>query len=458
VDDSFDKTIAENGKEEAHRYQLPEGSILGMYRVIRALGRGSMGEVYEVKHEVLTIRYAIKLLPSAFQKQRGFLERFKREAQVMARLNHPNIIKVDDFGETNGKLWLRMELAEGIEFKGKQIVTLGEYAEALGGKIPQEELVEYLVQILEGLQYAHQRGAIHRDLKPANILFSSQLATDNRKLTTVKISDFGLVRLVGEEWVRSRAEQSISLTMSLGDEETEGIERSGSSTRALLGTYEYMSPEQKRGEPADERSDIYAIGLMTFRFLTGRKELEFELPSQIEKGLSPAWDKLVQESLRSQKEKRMASASRMLETVQGIKEKLAVHEPAPASTVSVFLPSQEKEPSFKQQIPPEGEVSSDKDKQPPPPPTRNNISFIIILLIILVIAGLFLARDFIFKPQKETEVGTVMTTIQPEAFNKESTTSSVPKPETTTVLTTSVTTTPVCATQLIMTETSRIIG
>jgi serine/threonine-protein kinase len=139
-----------------------------------------MGEVYEVEHEVLQKRYALKLLPAEFRKQPGFLERFRREARVMAQLEHPNIIKVDDFRETDGKLWLRMELAGGIEYKGKRIISLAEYAEACGGKITQEDFVDILLQILNGLKYAHKHGAIHRDLKPANILLTTQLASRNR--------------------------------------------------------------------------------------------------------------------------------------------------------------------------------------------------------------------------------------------------------------------------------------
>jgi len=299
--------------------QLPIGSTFDTYKILRLLGRGGMGEVYEAEHLVLGTHYAIKLLSPALKEQKGFLERFKREAQVMAQLKHPGILLVDDFGETEGNLWLRMELAEGIDFRGKRIVTLGEYSEALGGKISQEELVEYFVQILEGLQYAHQRGAIHRDLKPANILFSSQLTIDNRKLTTVKIADFGLVKLVGEEWVRNRTELSVSMSMSLGELKTISDEAGGTSTRALLGTYDYMSPEQKRGESADERSDIYAVGLITFRLLTGLKEISFKLPSQVDAKLSPLWDKLIMEAVEQNREQRLKSAQEMLKRVKEIK-------------------------------------------------------------------------------------------------------------------------------------------
>ena len=192
---------------------LKPGEIIGQYKIQKLLGRGGMGEVYEVEHQVLHRRYALKLLPPEFVSQPGALDRFRREAQVMANLDHPNIIKVDEFGETGGHYWLRMELAAGIsegsgfgvQDSGQRIVSLQDPADAHGGKVPQETLLAILKQVLTGLDYAHNHGAIHRDLKPSNILLFPQPTTNNQQRTTAKIADFGLVRLVGEEWVRSQA-------------------------------------------------------------------------------------------------------------------------------------------------------------------------------------------------------------------------------------------------------------
>ena len=116
------------------------------------------------------------------------------------------------------------------------------------------------------------------------------------KLPTAKIADFGLVKLVGEDWVKSMVELSVQRTMSIGDERTvaEGhdLGSTGTSTRSLLGTYEYMSPEQKRGEEVDALSDLYSIGLMVYKLLTGR-ELGMRTPSQIDSTLDKGWDELV---------------------------------------------------------------------------------------------------------------------------------------------------------------------
>lgn len=116
MDRSFgeEHTFGPSHKSDGHSYALKPGDLFGQYRVIRVLGAGGMGEVYEVEHKVLRRRYAIKLLPEALDWKGVSLERFEREAQVMANLDHPNILKVDEFGETDGRYWLRMELAEGV--------------------------------------------------------------------------------------------------------------------------------------------------------------------------------------------------------------------------------------------------------------------------------------------------------------------------------------------------------
>jgi serine/threonine protein kinase/formylglycine-generating enzyme required for sulfatase activity len=268
-------------------------AVLGQYRIIRLLGRGGMGEVYEVEHTTLGRRYALKLLPQDFADRPGALERFRREARVMANLEHANIVRVDDFGETGGRYWLRMELAEGVELEAagetSHVISLGELADAGGGKIPQGLLLPILRQVLAGLCYAHEHGAVHRDLKPSNILLAASASPEG---FIARISDFGLVRLVGEEWVRSQAEISVRESVSVGERETMGGEAEGTSTRSLLGTYEYMSPEQKRGEEADARSDLYSFGLMCFRLLTG-KSIGLKLPTQIDKSLVSGWDRIV---------------------------------------------------------------------------------------------------------------------------------------------------------------------
>lgn len=261
-------------------HTLAVGQTLGQYRIIRPLGRGGMGEVYEAEHLVLRQRYALKLLSAELMAQPDAIERFKREAQVMAGLHHPNILAVDEFGEADGHYWLRMKLA-GAE---DGIRSMEDLARANNGRLDVETWRNVMTQVLDGLAYAHEHGVVHRDLKPSNILLTP--AEDGAFLPA--IADFGLARLVGEEWLRSRVEASVRLSTSVGGLPT-AHGKEGSSTRSLLGTYEYMSPEQKRGEEATVKSDVYAIGLMGYRLLTGRAPT-MKKPSDIIRDLDPAWD------------------------------------------------------------------------------------------------------------------------------------------------------------------------
>jgi hypothetical protein len=314
---------------------LAADTHFGQYRIIRLLGRGGMGEVYEVEHRVLERKYALKLLPEGFRGRPEAVRRFEREAKVMANLEHPQIVRVDEFGETEGRFWLRMELVRGIsgqwsEVSGPssvvsspssagQCITLGDYAGRQGERIEQGEFADILRQVLEALAHAHGKGVVHRDLKPGNILLERNAAGN----LEVKVSDFGLARVIGEEFVRNQAQSSVSLSRSIGKAATLGGEESiggeatrredeGTSTRALLGTWEYMSPEQQHGEEADARSDVYAVGLICYRLLTG-SELGMEMPSNAGEGLLAVWDPFIARALEQEAAARYANGLEMLE-------------------------------------------------------------------------------------------------------------------------------------------------
>jgi len=293
---------------------LSPGDFLGQYRIVRLLGRGGMGEVYEAEHKVLEKRYALKILSPEIVARKVALDRFEREAEVMARLEHQHILAVDEFGENKGRMWLRMPLVPGVIVKGQHAQSLAELLE-IKGRLSEAETVEYLRQILEGLDYAHQQGVIHRDLKPSNILLTKK---------GIKIADFGLVRLAGENWVQSQVQLTVARSMTIGGMETqieEDSESKGTSTRAMLGTYEFMSPEQKEGQEVDERSDLYTVGLMGFRMLTGEKVLGFEIPSELVPGISTKWDPWVRQGLAPRVERRFQSALEMQAALpEGISE------------------------------------------------------------------------------------------------------------------------------------------
>jgi formylglycine-generating enzyme required for sulfatase activity len=319
---NLDKTLSPTGGDGAG-YTLAAGAVLGPYQVIRPLGRGGMGEVYEVEHKDLRRNYALKLLPAEFARSTEALERFRREAQVMANLEHPNIVRVDDFGEAGGRYWLRMELLGCLKIDATEVGgevsdsevgvgTLQELAELCGGSIPEFLMLPVVRQVLAGLAHAHAKGLVHRDLKPGNILLTaSPEAVAEEMPLLCKVSDFGLVRLVGEEWIRSQAELSVRQSMSIGGEPTMVPEGAGSGTRSLLGTYEYMSPEQKRGEEATTASDVYAVGLTLYRLLTGM-QLGARPPSHLVPDLPAWWDTVVLKALEQDPANRYDSATEML--------------------------------------------------------------------------------------------------------------------------------------------------
>jgi len=308
---NFDDTIPGSSGMPSEA-DLAEGSMIGQYRVVRLIGRGGMGQVYEVEHTVLDKSFALKLLPGHLARRPDALARFQREAKVMANLEHEHILRVDDFGEYEGRYFLRMPLVRGVDLKSLGLkghaVTLQDLADAAEGRVRQTIVTYLLHQVLEGLSYAHAQGAVHRDIKPANILLEP-----GRRAVQARIADFGLVRIVGQDWLHSQADLSVRQSMSLGSVQTiqPALTQLGSSTRSLIGTYAYMSPEQKDGRQADFASDLYAVGLIAFRCLTGLKEMAFDLPSDVDDSLSPEWDAWVRQALRSQKEKRFASAVEM---------------------------------------------------------------------------------------------------------------------------------------------------
>ena len=231
----------------------------------------------------------------------------------MASLNHPGILQVDEYGETEGRPWLRMELIRGRPAGEDSLVSLADLIQNRNGRMEADEVRALLDALLEALSYAHDQGVVHRDLKPGNILLTDR---------GIKVADFGLVQLAGESWFQDQVKLTVMRSLSLGQEETvlEGGSQTGSragSARALLGTFDYMSPEQKEGNPVDGRSDLYSIGVMTYRMLTGERTIGMRRPSELVEGLNSAWDSFVVTALESQADRRFASAKIMREALPG---------------------------------------------------------------------------------------------------------------------------------------------
>ena len=225
---------------------LDKGTRLGVYEIQSAIGAGGMGEVYRAKDTKLGRDVALKILPASFTNDPERVARFRREAQVLASLNHPHIGQIYGLDEANGTQFLVLELVDG-ESLDKRIAR---------GRLPVDEALEIARQIAEALEAAHERGIIHRDLKPANIAVT--------KDGNVKVLDFGLAKAV--EMTSGPSDLSMSPTI------TSPAMVTGIGT--ILGTAAYMSPEQAKGRPADKRSDIWAFGCLFCEMLTGTRAFE----------------------------------------------------------------------------------------------------------------------------------------------------------------------------------------
>jgi Tol biopolymer transport system component len=231
---------------------LLPGARLGAYEVIARIGAGGMGEVYRARDTKLNRDVALKVLPDLFTQDPDRLARFKREAQVLASLNHSNIATIYEFEETDGIRALVLELIEG-ETLADRIAR---------GPIPVDEALPIAKQIAEALEAAHGRGIIHRDLKPSNI----KLRSDG----TVKVLDFGLAKALEPPSSGSDVSQSPTIT-------SPAMTRMG----VILGTTAYMSPEQARGKSVDKRSDIWAFGCVLYEMLTGRAAFSGETTADV---------------------------------------------------------------------------------------------------------------------------------------------------------------------------------
>ena len=221
------------------------GQTLSHYRVTAALGAGGMGEVYRATDTNLNRDVAVKVLPPEVARDPERLGRFKREAHLLAALNHPNIAAIYGLEEADGKPFLALELVEGEDLKQR----------LARGAIPVDEALEIAKQIAEALEEAHNKGIVHRDLKPANV----KLTPEGR----VKVLDFGLAKA----WAGDVSGTSVG-SSALSQSPT--LAHTGTIAGVILGTAAYMSPEQARGKPVDKRSDVWSFGVLLWEMLTGR--------------------------------------------------------------------------------------------------------------------------------------------------------------------------------------------
>ncbi len=233
---------------------LPSGTRFGIYEITAKLGEGGMGEVYRAKDTKLGRDVAIKVLPSAVAQDAERLSRFKREAQVLASLNHPNIAAIYGLDEADGQQFLVLELVAGEDLSER----------LKRGAIPLEQALEIAKQIAMGLEEAHDKGIVHRDLKPANV----KLTPDGM----VKVLDFGLAKAYTSD---------ASGIRSLDSGNSPTMTHAATMAGMILGTAAYMAPEQAAAVAVDRRADVWSFGVVLYEMLTGRRLFDGETVSHV---------------------------------------------------------------------------------------------------------------------------------------------------------------------------------
>ena len=293
---------------------------LGPYRLLRRLGRGGMGMVFEGQNLETDQTAAIKMLDHGLAQEEGFRERFRTEIETLRKLNHPGIVRLLGFGEQEDHFFYVMEFVPGANLE-QQLQA--------GRRFTWREVARWAIEICLALRHAHDRGIVHRDLKPANLLLDHQ--------GHIKLADFGIARLFGHARI--------------------------TTIGSVLGTAEYMSPEQADGLPVDHRSDLYSLGTVLYALLCGRPPFQGRsLPEVIQKqrfsqpeplrtfapNVPEDFQAIIAQLLDKNPERRLPNASVLMRRIEGLLEKLATD----SSTIECSL---EVQPEAAAQLPVAGQ-------------------------------------------------------------------------------------------------------
>ncbi len=313
---------------------LQSGQTLGPYRIINQVGRGGMANVYKAYQPSVDRYVAIKVLPSQLAESKEFATRFHQEARIIAKLEHPHILPVFDYGESDGVAYFVMRYLDAGTLKDKM---------EAGRPLPLNDIDRIFTQLADALSYAHTHGVIHRDLKPANALIDSQ--------GNIFLTDFGIARLL----------ESASPRLT--------------QTDAIMGTPAYISPEQAQGNDVDQRSDIYSLGIILYEMVTGRVPFVADtplavlfkhisdplpLPSLVKSDIHPAIEKVILKALAKDPKDRFATAD----------EFVSAWKHALAETETVNLPGKSSKP-IQYTVPPKQVESKPASSQPPAKPNRS---------------------------------------------------------------------------------------
>ena len=279
---------------------------LSHYRIVQQIGAGGMGVVYRAHDEHLDRDVALKVLPQSMVTDERTRQRFRKEALALAKLNHPNIGAIYEFGNDAGVDFLVMEFISGVTLDAK----------LSGGALPEKDVLRFGMQLADGLDAAHSQGIVHRDLKPGNI----RLTPDGR----IKILDFGIA-----QFVASKGDSAETVTLTQHD--------------SIMGTVAYMSPEQIRGQRADVRSDIYSTGVVLYEMATGKRpfadrsgpqlisailETPPSPPTSRNHAISPALESIIVKALDKEPDRRYQSARELRVDLERLSSGIVPIQPA----------------------------------------------------------------------------------------------------------------------------------
>ena len=284
---------------------LAAGTILSHYRIVSKIGEGGMGEVYLAQDTKLDRKVALKILPSEFAEDANRMGRFVREAKSASALNHPNIITIHEIGESNGSHFIATEFIDGE--------TLIEYSK--NNPLNFKSVLEIAIQIASALDEAHLSGIVHRDIKPDNVMV--------RANGLVKILDFGIAKLSDRE----------AGGATTGDDVATVIQ-SGTSPGMIIGTANYMSPEQAKAKEVDARTDIFSFGVVLYEMIAGQTPFEGETPVEmiaailhrepepLSADVPPEIEKIISKCLRKDKNERYQTIKNVLDDLKDVKQEL----------------------------------------------------------------------------------------------------------------------------------------
>ena len=342
---------------------------IGDYQILNELGSGGMGRVYKVRNVITDRVEAMKVLLPDLAGRQELAARFQREIKVLASLNHPNIAQLRTALVLDNQLVMIMEYVEGR--------TLADRLDS--GPVPVKDAVNYIDQVLNALSYAHQHHVIHRDIKPANMMLTPQ--------GVVKLMDFGIAR--------------------------SGDERSLTMTGTTLGSLNYMSPEQVKGEATDARSDLYSVGVSLYELVTGRRPFQAgsdysimaahindtaKPPIELQPGMSPALNEIILISIAKDPTQRFQTADAFRNALSSVHDGAtapAVNTPVVPVNLNATAPVLAPPPTRISSVAPPPAVTP----MPPPPPQASGHRGLymtlgaLVVLAVLVVAGIYIPRS-----------------------------------------------------------------